>query len=91
MRACIRYLSFDVFQQDSDFDDTKLRTLLKDHALLRYASQHQSDHARRATIDGTSEDMMLEFLQDDAKVTCASQLYLSNPPYGKDIMPNCFT
>jgi hypothetical protein len=44
--------------------------------LLEYAAQHWGHHAC-GQAEETCKDMVLDFLQDNAKVTCASQVMLA--------------
>jgi ankyrin repeat protein len=76
--TCLTYLSFNVFARGHCYWVDEFLSLLNDHPFLDYAARHWGYHARRH--QESIKDLVLDFLQDDSKVACASQVLLLSPP-----------
>ncbi|BCR91451.1 uncharacterized protein ACHE_70294S [Aspergillus chevalieri] len=74
-KACITYLSFEVFKAGYCPTEDALRERLQLHVLYDYASQNWGHHAGKSPIQG--EKLMLDLLEDTAKVFACSQAMLS--------------
>ena len=83
LKACLAYLSFDVFQRGYCPDYEELKSMRTHNALLDYASRYWGDHARKqVNMDKTTKAMALRFLHDDLKVACVSQVLVVQLHHG---------
>ena len=73
--TCITYLSFDAFEDGRCFFDQELEFRLQENCFLDYAARNWGIHACRAD-EHSIEDLALDFLSNDHKVSISSQIML---------------
>ncbi|MCJ1392629.1 hypothetical protein MMC18_005499 [Xylographa bjoerkii] len=73
LAACIKYMDFEEFGTGFCEDSWSFRTRLDENALLDYVARFWGYHAWIAK-EGPTEDKLLDFLQDNAKVSCFGQV-----------------
>ena len=76
--ACVTYLSFSTFGSGSCYCKSKFKKRLDSNALYSYAARYWGHHTRMASTE--VEYLVLDFLQEDSKVSSASEATLS-PEY----------
>lgn len=69
VRACLTYLSFDIFSSGHYSED-----------FLRYAAENWGEHERKK-IEDDDDDLVLNFLMDDAKMSFSAQAMLPITKY----------
>jgi ankyrin repeat protein len=73
-RTCLTYLSFDVFARGHIHGD-ELQSFRRGHVFLDYSAVHWGYHARGCS-ENLDSNLLLGYLQDNAKVACASRILL---------------
>ena len=82
--TCITYLSFDTFASGRSSSEKKFQDRLKQNWFLSYAASYWGRHA--GPVQGKVKEAALAFLQDNALVSCATQVLRSfNSPYGYSV------
>ena len=74
--ACLTYLSFDIFES-GPCPPRDLKARLQENNFLDYAARNWGYHISRAK-EHTIEDLTLDFLGNDRKVSCSSQVMLQS-------------
>lgn len=72
-KTCLTYLSFNVFSQGYCCNDQGLSSRLESYPFLEYAAVNWGYHAH-STSENEIENSILEFLNDDPKMSCAIQV-----------------
>jgi hypothetical protein len=72
--TCLIYLSFDIFTRGYSLSDEDMNLRLQNYPLLRYATQHWSDHAR-GTPELMLREMILGFLKQESKLLSSMQAF----------------
>jgi hypothetical protein len=75
--TCLTYLSFDVFESHI-YDYKELQSFLRDHIFLAYSALHWGRHAQECS-ENLDKNLLIGYLQDNAKVACASHILLKQP------------
>ena len=70
---CLKYLSLDVFRDGCCPTDDLFASRLRENKLLDYAAQNVANHVREETMREL-RDLVLKFLMDTRKVSCATQV-----------------
>lgn len=90
-KICLTYLSFDTFSTGRCSSDELFEGRLQEHALLEYAARYWGKHAKGGA-ELSVKDLALQFLRDDQKVSCATQVMMSGsyryPGYSQFIPKN---
>ena len=73
--TCITYLSFDAFGNGRCISDQQLELRLQENCFFDYAARNWGFHAYRAD-EHAIEDLALDFLSNDHKVSSSSQIML---------------
>lgn len=71
-RACLTYLSFDVFGSGPCGDGESLTQRLQDYQFLEYASHHWGCHMRKKSSEHLS--LILQYLDDSLKLSSSIQV-----------------
>jgi len=77
-RTCLTYLSFDDFEAGPCSDDAAIVSRIQKHHLFSYAAENWGEHVR----GGPEKDMtdkILEFFEDETKLSSSVQVMHSNP------------
>ena len=74
--TCITYLSFSAFDTGFCPTDESFKARLQQNVLYDYAARNWGHHARTASIE--LEDLILDFLKDEAKVSASSQAMMDS-------------
>ncbi|KAK2799875.1 hypothetical protein FQN51_006476 [Onygenales sp. PD_10] len=75
--TCITYLSFDKFFAGYCCTDEQFEARLKDNLFYDYAARYWGHHARQ--VPELADELMLNFLRNEEKVTSACQAMLVSP------------
>jgi ankyrin repeat protein len=78
-KACITYLSFDVFKSGFCPTDEKFEARLQLNPLYNYAARNWGHHARAASTE--VEQLILDFLENEAKMYSSSQAMMVSGGY----------
>ncbi|CAD6584844.1 MAG: hypothetical protein ASARMPREDX12_001771 [Alectoria sarmentosa] len=70
---CLTYLSFDIFENGRCSSDQKFEIRLEENCFLDYAARNWGHHANKGE-EHTVEDLALNFLKNNNKTSCASQI-----------------
>jgi ankyrin repeat protein len=81
-KACLVYLSFDVFGSGPCVDGEALQERLEHHVFLPYAAHYWGHHVRNSRDDYTK--MVLKYLNDNSKLLSAVQVQYATSPRIKD-------
>ncbi|KAF2468410.1 uncharacterized protein BDR25DRAFT_265562, partial [Lindgomyces ingoldianus] len=81
-RICVAYLAFDAFEDGFCQTNTQFKARLASNPLYDYASRYWGHHAQAASIE--VEELVLNFLQSDAKVCACSQALMASKYYGNN-------
>jgi hypothetical protein len=74
--TCLKYLSLGVFSEGYCYTDELYEHRLKENPLLDYAARNWGNHIREENRQDV-QDLAAQFLLDDSKVSCASQVLLT--------------
>ena len=74
--TCLKYLSLGVFSEGYCHTDKLYEHRLKENPLLDYAARNWGNHIREENGQDV-QDLSAQFLLDDSKVSCASQVLLT--------------
>jgi hypothetical protein len=80
MHTCLTYLSLDMFRKDYYFDYEGMESFLHRNPLLDYTASNWGHHAH-GEGEESSMDLVLQFLQRESSVACASQVLLCRDPW----------
>ena len=78
-RTCISYLSFKTFESGFCQTDEEFEKRLQLNPLYSYAAQNWGHHARTASLE--IEQLILDFLWNEAKVSASSQALMAYGAY----------
>ncbi|CAG8063528.1 unnamed protein product [Penicillium nalgiovense] len=81
-KACLVYLSFDVFGSGPCVDGEALQERLEHHVFFPYAAHYWGHHVRNSRDDYTK--MVLRYLNDNSKLLSAVQVLYATSPRIKD-------
>jgi hypothetical protein len=73
-QTCLKYLSLNVFSEGHSPNDGHFERRLRENALLGYAAKTFSYHIH-GDAESNLHELALQFLLNDNKVSCASQVY----------------
>jgi hypothetical protein len=73
---CLTYLQFDTFRSGSCRSDEDFEERVGKSIFLDYAARHWAEHIR--PVEATVSELALAFLQDDALVSCSTQIISTN-------------
>jgi hypothetical protein len=77
--TCVTYLSFDAFEAGFCPTDEEFKARLQLNPFYDYAARNWGHHARAASIE--VEQLILDLLEDEAKVSGSSQAMLASGSY----------
>ncbi|KAH6970659.1 hypothetical protein BKA56DRAFT_496253, partial [Ilyonectria sp. MPI-CAGE-AT-0026] len=80
--ACVTYLSFNAFERGPCIADEEFEQRLQQNSLYGYAARNWGHHARRASPQ--VHELILGFLESEAKVSASSQAMLASKLFGGD-------
>ena len=75
-KTCLTYLSFDIFESGRCLFDQELEVRLHKNRFLDYAARNWGHHVSRVE-DHAVENLALEFLGSNSKVSCSNQVMLA--------------
>jgi hypothetical protein len=70
--TCLTYLTFDTFRSGSCGSDEKFEARMGENIFLDYAARYWAEHVR--PVEATVSELALAFLQDEAAVSCSTQI-----------------
>ena len=81
-KVCVTYLLFEVFNTGFCPTDKEFKARLQSSVLYDYAAQNWGYHARTVSIN--EEQLILRFLESEAKVSACSQAMVASKTYSGD-------
>ena len=79
--TCVTYLSFSTFDSGFCWTDKEFEERLQANKLYEYAARNWGHHARAASVE---EQLVLDLLESEAKVSCSSQVMIASKRYWDD-------